>query len=106
MTSISSPLHRFTASPLHVFLQATFLACSWTWCIGMFLPVLLVRDYGGWAWVVFAVPNVFGAAALGGVIRSQESSRKIVENHRAPCLAFSLVTIAFQLIFAIWILRR
>ena len=21
-----------------------YLACSWTWCIGMFLPVLLIRD--------------------------------------------------------------
>ena len=25
---------------------AIFLACSWTWCIGMWLPVLLWRDYG------------------------------------------------------------
>ena len=30
----------------------------------MFLPVLLVRDFGPWSWVLFAVPNVAGAAAL------------------------------------------
>ncbi|MDB5302268.1 MAG: hypothetical protein JWO87_3931, partial [Phycisphaerales bacterium] len=40
-----------------------FLACSWTWCIGMFLPVLLVRDFGEMGWLVFAAPNVVGAAA-------------------------------------------
>ena len=42
------------------FLWAFFLACSWTWCVGMFLPVLLVRNWGIWGWVVFAVPNVIG----------------------------------------------
>lgn len=31
------------ASPI---LWALFLASSWTWCIGMFLPVLLMRDAG------------------------------------------------------------
>src|SRR6266404_3216610 len=47
---------------------AVFLAVSWTWCIGMFLPVLLVRDYGLWGWIVFAVPNMIGAAAMGWVM--------------------------------------
>ena len=42
---------------------AIYLGASWTWCIGMFLPVLLVREYGAWAWVVFAVPNVISCAA-------------------------------------------
>ena len=39
---------------------AAFLASSWTWCIGMFLPVLMIRDYGGWGWAVFALPNILG----------------------------------------------
>ncbi|MBV8780683.1 MAG: hypothetical protein JO353_04735, partial [Phycisphaerae bacterium] len=47
---------------------AIFLGVSWTWCIGMYLPVLLVRDYGFWGWVVFAIPNVVGAAAMGWTI--------------------------------------
>ena len=52
---------RSNAVPL---LWALFLGVSWTWVIGMFLPVLLVRDYGMLGWIVFAVPNVVGAAAM------------------------------------------
>ena len=62
-------------------LWAIYLASSWTWCIGMFLPVLLVRDYGIWGWIVFAVPNVLGAAAMGWVLRSRSSSRHILIAH-------------------------
>ena len=55
---------------------AAYLGMSWTWCIGMFLPVLLIRDYGIWGFVVFAVPTLrnprlmvtvsFGSTALLG----------------------------------------
>jgi hypothetical protein len=81
---------------------AFFLACSWTWCIGMFLPVLLVRNWGIWAWVVFAVPNVLGAAAMGFVIRSRQSSEDILINHKPAIAVFSLITIAFHLYFVYW----
>jgi hypothetical protein len=81
---------------------AAYLACSWTWCIGMFLPALLVRDYGIWGFVVFAVPNVLGAGAMGWVLRDGAAER-IVEKHRAACAAFSIVTIAFQAFFLGWI---
>lgn len=64
----------------------------------MFLPVLLVRDFGLWGYIIFAVPNVLGAAAMGWVLNS-ESSRRVAERHRMACAAFSLVTIAFQLYF-------
>lgn len=77
---------------------AAYLACSWTWCIGMFLPVLLVRDYGVWGWVVFAVPNVLGAAAMGWVLRDGASER-IVARHGAAVEWFRLVTVVFQLWF-------
>lgn len=77
---------------------AAYLACSWTWCIGMFLPVLLVRDYGFWGFVAFAVPNVLGAAAMGWVL-SPGSSLRVVQTHRLACAAFSVVTITFQLFF-------
>jgi len=83
-------------------LWAFFLGCSWTWCIGMFLPVLLVRNWGIWAWVVFAVPNVIGAAAMGFVIRSRQSSEDILVNHRTAIGVFSLVTIAFHVYFVYW----
>lgn len=82
---------------------AVYLAMSWTWCIGMFLPVLLVRDYGIWGFVVFAVPNVLGAAAMGWVIRSASLSSQIVRSHHVACRLFSLVTIAFHVFFIIWI---
>src|SRR3974377_2421065 len=80
---------------------ATFLGVSWTWCIGMFLPVLLVRDYGIWGWIVFAIPNVLGAPPMGWVIRSRETSLEIVAAHREACQLFSAVTIAFHLFFAL-----
>ena len=74
MTTDSHPAPADTSSWFNVPGWAAYLACSWTWCIGMFLPVLLVRDYGVWGWIVFAVPNVLGAAAMGWVLRSAEVS--------------------------------
>ncbi len=80
---------------------AAYLACSWTWCIGMFLPVLLVRDYGVWGWVVFAVPNVIGAGAMGWVLRNGAAER-IARIHRGATVAFGGVTVVFQLYFLLW----
>jgi uncharacterized membrane protein YiaA len=82
---------------------AIFLGVSWTWCIGMFLPVLLVREYGVWGWIVFAIPNVIGAAAMGWVLRDADASRRIVEAHAPACSAFSIVTIAFHIFFIGWL---
>jgi len=72
----------------------------------MFLPVLLVRDYGPWAWVIFAIPNCIGAAAVGWTMRSPEQSRRFVVEHAFACRLFSLVTIAFHLFFLTWMLPR
>jgi len=83
-----------------------FLGCSWTWCIGMFLPVLLVRDLGLWGWIVFAIPNVVGAAAMGWVISRADASRRLVGEHRAACSLFSIITIAFHVFFVIWFVPR
>jgi hypothetical protein len=82
---------------------AVYLACSWTWCIGMFLPALLVRDLGVWAFVVFAVPNIVGAAALAWVMSTPGSSQRLLEEHRWAVWAFSSLTIAFQVYFAAWV---
>lgn len=81
---------------------AVYLGISWTWCIGMFLPVLLIRDYGLWAFAAFAIPNVVGAAAMGWVIRSTDSSELFVREHSLACAAFSLVTVCFQAYFVGW----
>ncbi len=64
----------------------------------MFLPVLLVRDYGIMGWVVFAVPNVIGAAAMGWVLRDGMSER-IVRDHANAIEWFRVVTVVFQLWF-------
>jgi hypothetical protein len=93
-------------SPLTILLWSLFLGMSWTWCIGMFLPVILVREFGLAGWIVFAVPNVLGAAAMGWVLRTRESSTRITEHHFTACVAFSLVTIAFHLFFLTWFVGR
>lgn len=82
---------------------AFFVACSWTWCIGMFLPVLLIRDFGGWAWVAFAVPNVIGAMCVGLVL-SAEGARRMLSEHRRMVGAFIVWTVAFHAYFlAYWL---
>ncbi|MFA6046235.1 MAG: hypothetical protein WC718_14725 [Phycisphaerales bacterium] len=83
---------------------SAFLACSWTWCIGMFLPGLLLRDFGPMSFLVFALPNIIGAAAFGFVFRRDGASEAFVANHSDACRAFSFVTLAFQWFFLIRLL--
>ena len=71
----------------------------------MFLPVLLVRDYGVLGWVAFAAPNVAGAAAMGWVLHDAAASRRLVLRHAAACQWFSVVTLAFQAFFYAWVVR-
>jgi hypothetical protein len=89
----SSPPMR---GPLAAVIWACFLGCSWTWVIGMYFPVLLLKDYGLLGWVAFALPNVVGAAAMGFVLKNPDASRRIVKKHRAACLVFSQITVAYQ----------
>lgn len=84
----------------------SFLAASWTWCIGMFLPVLLYRDLGVWSFLVFAVPNCVGAALMGYVLRRPGASEQMVRAHTAACVWFSRVTVAFHAFFLMWIVGR
>lgn len=89
---------------LHTLLWGAFLASSWTWCIGMFLPVLLVRDFGLLGYLIFALPNCLGAGAMGWVLRSPSASATLVNRHTAALRLFSLVTIAFHAFFLAWLL--
>ncbi|MFT5423751.1 MAG: hypothetical protein ACI89L_001540 [Phycisphaerales bacterium] len=82
---------------------ALYLGVSWTWCIGMFLPVLLLRDYGVWGFVVFAVPNVVGAAAMGWTLRDASVSRRFVERNREAVYLFGMITIAFHAFWLTWL---
>ncbi|MBO6514146.1 MAG: hypothetical protein JJ974_09295 [Phycisphaerales bacterium] len=84
-------------------LWGAYLGCSWTWCIGMFFPVLLLRDFGWAGFVAFAVPNVLGAAAMGWVLRSRDDSRSFVDRHPRAVWWFSAVTIGFHAFWIVWI---
>jgi hypothetical protein len=82
---------------------AVYLGCSWTWCIGMFLPVILVSEFGIGAWFVFAIPNVIGAAAMGWTLAMPGVSERIVAEHRDACVLFSAITFSFHLFFLFWL---
>src|SRR5690242_13107187 len=84
---------------------ALYLACSWTWCIGMFLPVLMVRDFGFAGWVVFAIPNMVGAAALGWILSRPGFAQQLAAQHSIACQSFSSITFAFQCFFLAWVVR-
>lgn len=93
-----------TARPVLATLAwSAFLACSWTWCIGMFLPALLVRDYGVWGFFVFAAPNIIGAAAMGWVLSTRHAAAVIAQRHPAAVSLFSTATIGFHVYWLCWI---
>src|SRR3954467_2802578 len=91
-----SPL-ALDAKPLATLGWALFLGVSWTWCIGMFLPVLLVRGYRMWGWVVFAIPNVVGAAMMGWVLREPSASERLAWAHRGAGVFFPVGAIGPRL---------
>lgn len=70
----------------------------------MFLPVLLVRDFGAWSFLVFAVPNVLGAAAMGLLLRGPGATDALLVVHRRAIHLFSAATGAFQVFFLCWLL--
>ncbi|MEL6328673.1 MAG: hypothetical protein AAFR38_03345 [Planctomycetota bacterium] len=96
-------MSRLPPSPWRIAGWALFLACSWTWCIGMFMPALMARDFGWPGFLVFAVPNVLGAAAMAWFYGSAEASRRFVEEHKPAVIGFSLVTILYQAFFLGWL---
>ncbi|NBX25193.1 MAG: hypothetical protein EBQ99_03965 [Planctomycetes bacterium] len=84
--------------PLQTVGWGLYLASSWTWCIGMFLPILLLRWWGWPGFLAFAVPNVLGCALFGHVL-TPETSRSFVVRFRAWIAIFGAATIAYQIGF-------
>ena len=82
-----------------------YLSSSWTWCIGMFLPVILLHRYGWAGYLVFAVPNVIGCTAFGYVMGNAERSRQFVARYTPLLKGFSFVTILFHFYFVLMLLR-
>jgi hypothetical protein len=79
-----------------------FCASSWTWCIGMYLPFVMLRLWGWPGFWAFFVPNVLGCAAFGFVLDARRS-RGLVARLGWACALFGAVTIAYQCWFAGWI---
>lgn len=65
----------------------------------MFLPVLLIRDFGWAGFATFAIPNCVGAAAMGWVLWRQGSSEGFVAAHGPMVRLFSLVTFLFHVVW-------
>ncbi len=82
---------------------ANYLGMSWTWCVGMFLPVVLWREFGFDAWVAITVPNVIGAASVGFTFARPGTSEAVVARHRDAFVGFSAVTLAFHAFFLFWL---
>jgi hypothetical protein len=91
------------ASIFATFAQALFLACSWTWCIGMWFPVYMVQDWGWPGWAAFLVPNAIGAV-LVGFLHTARSSPRFVAANLPAMRAFSVVTILFHVSWLTWLL--
>jgi hypothetical protein len=71
----------------------------------MYLPVLMIRDYGAAGWFVFAIPNVIGAAAMGWVLNRPGAAAGVSRKHWPAAVAFSVVTILFHAFFVGWLIR-
>ena len=72
---------------------------AWTWCIGMYLPVLLMQWYGWWGFLLIAIPNVVGCTYMGLKLRTAEASRTFCRTHATAMRWFAIATIGFQLLF-------
>ncbi|NCF38745.1 MAG: hypothetical protein GWP75_01345, partial [Planctomycetia bacterium] len=97
---------RSPAGPARGGLAATagwgfYCACSWTWCIGMFLPVILLGRFGWAGFLAFAIPNLIGCVGFGYVFDA-DRSRRFATAHPLAIRWFSLATIAFQIFFIGW----
>ncbi len=90
-------------APLRTLAWAVYLGMSWTWCVGMFLPVILYREFGFDAWLAITVPNVIGAASVGFTLARPGRSEAIIARHREAFVGFTAVTLAFHAFFLFWL---
>ena len=90
-----------TGLRLRTLLSGFALATSWTWCIGMFAPILIGQLMGWPGILAFAVPNIVGCA-LFGYLRSAERSRRETRDHALAMSVFTAATVAYQVFFAGW----
>jgi len=93
--------------PLRTIGWGLYGAASWTWCIGLFLPTILMQWFGWSGFLLIAIPNVLGATAMGLLLGSPNASRAFCQRHARAIGLFVWATIAFHLLFlsivAVWI---
>ncbi len=65
----------------------------------MFLPIILLRDFGWPGFLVFAVPNVLGCAAFGYVLRDPAHRAELLGRHERAAVLFSATVIAYHMFF-------
>ena len=82
-----------------------YLTSSWTWCIGMFLPVVLLHRYGWSGVLLFAIPNILGCAAFGYIVKTPQYSKSMVKKYGRIMGTFSIVTIAFHAFFLLMLFK-
>jgi hypothetical protein len=87
--------------PLESIQWGLFCTSSWTWCIGMYLPFIMLRLWGWPGFLAFMVPNVLGCAAFGFVL-DRHRSRALAARLGWMAALFSAVTVAYQCWFAGW----
>ena len=78
------------------------LATSWTWCIGMFAPIVIGQMFGWPGILAFAIPNILGCT-LFGYLRSRTRSMDETRDHAFAMACFSAATVAYQLFFIGWL---
>ena len=87
--------------PLESIQWGLYCTSSWTWCIGMYLPFIMLRLWGWPGFWAFLVPNVVGCT-LFGLVLDRERSHALARRLGWTCALFSAVTVAYQLYFAGW----
>ncbi len=78
---------------------ALYAATSWTWCIGLYLPVILMQWFGWSGFLLIAIPNCIGAAAMGLFLGSPSASRRFCRRNATLIRNFEFITIGFHLVF-------
>ncbi len=69
----------------------------------MFLPIILVREFGWPGFLVFAVPNVLGCAAFGYVLGDASRRASLLSRHRPAMVLFSATVLGYHMFFAAYL---
>ncbi len=71
----------------------------------MFLPVILIRDFGAGGVLAFAIPNVIGCTAFGYVLANRQRREALLRTHRPALRWFSMAAVAYNVYFIGWLLN-